>query len=100
MRSAVLQRSPRPGCRRRAPTPRPRCMSVILQLHVSSMTGAEWPMSFDWLAWSNPVAIWWGFLVIVSGANIALLLLLHRWLRERAPNRQLGTRVELLLVLL
>jgi hypothetical protein len=57
-------------------------------------------MSFDWLAWSNPVAIWWGFLVIVSGANIALLLLLHRWLRERAPNRQLGTRVELLLVLL
>ena len=57
-------------------------------------------MSFDWLAWSNPVAIWWVFLVIVSGANIALLLLLHRWLRERAPNRQLGTRVELLLVLL
>src|ERR1700716_1143901 len=57
-------------------------------------------MSFDWLAWSNPVAIWWVFLVIVSGANIALLLFLHRWLRERAPNRQLGTRVELLLVLL
>jgi hypothetical protein len=57
-------------------------------------------MSFDRLAWSNPVAIWWAFLVIVSGANIALLLLLHRWLRERALYDQPGTRIELLLLLL
>ncbi len=57
-------------------------------------------MSFDWLAWSNPVAIWWGFLVVVSSANIALLLLLYRWLRERALNDQAGTRIELLLLLL
>jgi hypothetical protein len=35
-------------------------------------------MSFDWLAWSNPVAIWWGFLVSVSAANIALLCVLYR----------------------
>jgi hypothetical protein len=58
-------------------------------------------MSFDWLAWSNPVAIWWGFLVTGSGANIALLLLLQRRLRDRAINRQADFhRIELLLLLL
>jgi hypothetical protein len=31
-------------------------------------------MGFDWLIWSNPVAVWWSFLVLVSAANIALLL--------------------------
>ena len=36
-------------------------------------------MSLEWLDWSNPVAIWWLFLVMVSAANIAALL----WLRSR-----------------
>jgi hypothetical protein len=40
-------------------------------------------MSFDWLTWSNPVAIWWGFLLSVSVANIALWLRLNRFIRER-----------------
>jgi hypothetical protein len=31
-------------------------------------------MTLDWLDWSNPVAIWWGFLVAVSAVNLALLL--------------------------
>ena len=31
-------------------------------------------MRFDWLDWSNPVALWWGFLVTVSVLNIVLLL--------------------------
>jgi hypothetical protein len=35
-------------------------------------------MNFEWLAASNPVAIWWCFLLIVSIANIALWMLLHR----------------------
>jgi hypothetical protein len=48
-------------------------------------------MSFDWLAWSNPVAVWWGFLLIVSGANITMLLILHRCLRERLFNCQVST---------
>ncbi|MFZ0606233.1 MAG: hypothetical protein WAM75_00980, partial [Xanthobacteraceae bacterium] len=30
-------------------------------------------MSFAWLSWSNPVAVWWGFLLAVSAINIALL---------------------------
>jgi hypothetical protein len=48
----------------------------------------EWPMHFDWLAWSNPVAIWWGFLLIVSSGNIGFWLLLRRQLRNRTPGRQ------------
>ena len=31
-------------------------------------------MHLDWLDWSNPVALWWSFLVSVSGLNIALLV--------------------------
>ena len=34
-------------------------------------------MSMAWLDWSNPVAIWWSFLLIVSAVNIAALLRLH-----------------------
>ncbi len=57
-------------------------------------------MSFEWLDWSNPVAVWWGFLLVVSAANIALFLLLHRHLRKRSPGRQRGLfRIELLVVL-
>jgi len=31
-------------------------------------------MHFEWLDWSNPVALWWSFLVTVSALNIALLV--------------------------
>lgn len=31
-------------------------------------------MHFDWLDWSNPVALWWIFLITVSALNIALLV--------------------------
>lgn len=31
-------------------------------------------MHFGWLIWSNPVALWWSFLVTVSALNIALLV--------------------------
>ncbi len=58
-------------------------------------------MRLDWLAWSNPVAIWWVFLVTVSVANIALLLLLHRWFRDRAADAQSASyRIEWLILLL
>jgi hypothetical protein len=43
-------------------------------------------MSFEWLAWSNPVALWWGFLLSVSAANIAFLLLLHSQFRKGTTN--------------
>ena len=35
------------------------------------------------LAWSNPVTRWWGFLTLVSGANIAVWFLLYRQLHEQ-----------------
>ena len=34
------------------------------------------------LAWSNPVARWWGLLTLVSGVNIAVWFLLYRTLLE------------------
>jgi hypothetical protein len=57
-------------------------------------------MNFDWLSWSNPVAIWWSFLIGVSSANIALWLILHRRLRGKAiaPSRRiLGLELMVLL---
>ncbi|MGA7489166.1 MAG: hypothetical protein WBW74_19760 [Xanthobacteraceae bacterium] len=57
-------------------------------------------MRLGWLAWSNPVAIWWGFLLVVSAANIALWLVLHRHFRSRTPDRRRGAfPVELMILL-
>src|SRR5271165_2973591 len=39
-------------------------------------------MSLHWLTWSNPVAIWWGFLLTVSALNIVLLLALRTGYRR------------------
>jgi hypothetical protein len=55
-------------------------------------------MSLEWLSWSNPVSIWWGFLLVVSIVNITLWLLLNRYLRERTLARQFG-RNELMVFL-
>jgi hypothetical protein len=41
----------------------------------------EWPARPGSLAWSNPVAWWWGLLALVSGANIAVWFLLYRYLQ-------------------
>ena len=38
-----------------------------------------------YLAWSNPVAWWWGLLSLVSGVNIAVWFLLYRQLHQRRP---------------
>ena len=52
----------------------------------------------SWLVWSNPVAVWWSFLVAVSAVNIALWLLLYRYFRT--ANRQSDLiRMELVVVL-
>src|SRR5215468_11275081 len=57
-------------------------------------------MNLDWLSWSNPVAIWWSFLIAVSSANIMLWLFLHRRLSNTAiaPSRRiLGLELMVLL---
>src|SRR5690349_3116408 len=51
-------------------------------------------MHFDWLDWSNPVAVWWGFLVAVSAFNIALVIALRAAYRANpfaAPNASFAT---------
>ena len=57
-------------------------------------------MSLAWLTFSNPVAVWWDFLLAASGANIGLWLLLHLHVRKTAPRwrSQMGT-VEVLVLL-
>ena len=47
-------------------------------------------MRLDWLAWSNPVAIWWSFLILVSIGNIALLLSLHFRFRRTGLRGRAG----------
>jgi hypothetical protein len=47
-------------------------------------------MRLDWLAWSNPVAIWWSFLILVSAGNIALLLGLHFRFRKTSRTTRAG----------
>src|SRR5438132_7019137 len=39
-------------------------------------------MRVDWLSWSNPVSVWWGFLLVVSSINVFFWLRLHRYLRR------------------
>ena len=62
-------------------------------------------MSLEWrarprsLAWSNPLAWWWGLLTTVSGANIAVWFLLYRQLHE-PPAGSLGGASEIQLMLL
>ncbi len=52
------------------------------------------------LAWSNPLAWWWGLLTLVSGGNIAVWFFLYRQLHEQ-PTAGLGSAsgIELMLLL-
>ena len=57
-------------------------------------------MSLGWVSWSNPVAVWWSFLLAVSALNIALLLGLHRSYRSTLfGSRDRGFAVEPLALL-
>src|ERR1700740_3627180 len=41
---------------------------------------SKWRPRSSSLAWSNPLAWWWGLLTMVSGANIAAWVVLYRYL--------------------
>ena len=56
-------------------------------------------MSVAWLDWSNPVAIWWGFLLLVSAVNIAALLRLRARYRASRGDKPAGTFIEPLFLL-
>ena len=46
----------------------------------------EWQARSRALAWSNPLAWWWGLLTLVSGANIAAWFWLYQRLGEQPAN--------------
>ena len=52
-----------------------------------------------YLAWSNPVAWWWGLLSLVSGVNIAVWFLLYRQLHQQ-PTGPVGSTFGVQLMLL
>ena len=52
------------------------------------MTRADERM--NWLTWSNPVAIWWMFLLAVSAVNVALLLGLRALYRRFFAERRMS----------
>jgi hypothetical protein len=57
-------------------------------------------MWLNWIVWSNPLAIWWGFLILVSASNLAFLLHLHsKYRRTGSPRRAGACTVEPLLLL-
>jgi hypothetical protein len=60
----------------------------------------EWRARSTSLAWSNPLAWWWGLLTLVSGVNIAVWFLLYRQFHEQ-PTGSLGSTsgIELMFLL-
>ncbi len=56
-------------------------------------------MLLDWLDLSNPVAVWWGFLVTVSALNIALLFALRTGYRRNLFDARKTPALEPLFVL-
>jgi hypothetical protein len=57
-------------------------------------------MDFAWVTFSNPVAVWWLFLVVVSAANVALWFALRHHLRNASRDLHAGLfRVELMIFL-
>ena len=59
----------------------------------------EWRARPNSLAWSNPLAWWWGLLSLVSSANIAAWFLLYRQLHEQptdSPSSVSGIELMLL----
>ena len=51
-----------------------------------------WPARSSSLAWSNPLARWWGLLAFVSVANIAVWLSLYVYLQESQVGGASGTK--------
>jgi hypothetical protein len=59
----------------------------------------EWRARSSSLAWSNPLAWWWGLLTLVSAVNIAVWFLLYRQLAAQ-PTGSLGSTSGIGLMLL
>src|SRR5450432_3828524 len=62
---------------------------MSVRLHPERFMSLEWRARSSSLAWSNPLAWWWGLLTLVSGANIAVWFVLYRQLHDQ-PAVSLG----------
>jgi hypothetical protein len=51
----------------------------------------QWPARSGSLAWSNPLAWWWGLLALVSSANIAVWFLLYGYLQQPRTGSLVST---------
>src|SRR6266705_6575849 len=73
---------------------------MSVRLHAERFMSLEWRARPSSLAWSNPLAWWWGLLTVVSGVNIAVWFLLYRQLHEQ-PTGSPGSKsgIELMLLL-
>src|SRR5258706_11752502 len=73
---------------------------MSVRLHAERCMSLEGRARSTSLAWSNPLAWWWGLLTLVSGANIAAWFLLYRRFHEQ-PIGSLGSTsgTELMLLL-
>src|ERR1700746_1587712 len=73
---------------------------MSVRLHVERLMSLECRARSSSLAWSNPLAWWWGLLALVSGANIAVWFLLYRYLQgPRTSSFGSTSEVELMLFL-
>src|SRR6476469_5462313 len=73
---------------------------MSVRLHAERTMSLEWRARSRSLAWSNPLAWWWGLLTVVSGANIAVWFLLYRHLHQQpmgSPGSTSGIELMLLL---
>ena len=60
---------------------------------------SEWQAPSNSLAWSNPLAWWWGLLTLVSAANIAVWFSLYRRLHDQSTGTLGNTSgIELMLL--
>src|SRR4029077_16862691 len=77
---------------------------MSVRLHAERLMSLEWRARSNLrsksLAWSNPLAWWWGVLTLVSGLNIAVWFVLYHQLHQQ-PTGGLGgpSGIELMLLL-
>src|SRR6202166_2567764 len=69
------------------------------RLHPERCMSLEWRARSTSLAWSNPLAWWWGVLILVSGVNIGIWFLLYRQLQPPAASSGGTPGIEVMLLL-
>jgi hypothetical protein len=64
---------------------------MSVRLRAEEAMSLQWPARSGSLAWSNPLAWWWGLLALVSSANIAVWFLLYGYLQQPRTGSLVST---------